>query len=47
MQDMIEVGATAPLFELDASDGERYRLSDVLAQGHALLIFYPGNNTPG
>lgn len=47
MQDMIEVGATAPLFELEASDGGRYRLSDVLAGGHALLIFYPGNNTPG
>ncbi len=47
MQDMIEVGATAPLFELEASDGERYRLGDALAEGHALLIFYPGNNTPG
>ena len=47
MQDMIEVGATAPLFELEASDGECHRLSDALAEGHALLIFYPGNNTPG
>ena len=47
MTSMIEVGEKAPDFELDASDGERYRLSDVLKQSRVLLIFYPGNNTPG
>jgi peroxiredoxin Q/BCP len=47
MTDMIEVGATAPNFELEGSDGERHRLSDVLAKRRALLVFYPGNNTPG
>jgi peroxiredoxin len=44
---MIEVGEQAPDFELTASDGNRYRLSEVLEESRALLIFYPGNNTPG
>ena len=47
MTSMIEVGERAPDFELEASDGERYRLSEVLERSRALLIFYPGNNTPG
>jgi peroxiredoxin len=47
MKDMIEVGATAPDFELDASDGRRYRLTEVLENSRAFLVFYPGNNTPG
>lgn len=47
MNDLIEVGETAPDFELEASDGARYRLSDVLAESRAFLVFYPGNNTPG
>jgi peroxiredoxin len=38
MKDMIAVGDTAPDFELKGSNGATYRL---------LLIFYPGNNTPG
>jgi peroxiredoxin len=47
MTSLIEVGEKAPDFELKASDGGQYRLSDVLAEARALLIFYPGNNTPG
>ena len=47
MTDLIEVGTVAPDFALPASDGETYRLSDVLRRSRALLIFYPGNNTPG
>ena len=47
MTSMIEIGEKAPDFELEASDGARYQLSDVLKQSSALLIFYPGNNTPG
>lgn len=47
MTSMIEVGEKAPDFELKASDGKQYRLSEVLADSRALLIFYPGNNTPG
>ncbi len=44
---MIKVGAAAPDFELLGSDGTRHRLSDVLRTHHALLLFYPGDDTPG
>ncbi|MBI4499626.1 MAG: redoxin domain-containing protein [Gemmatimonadetes bacterium] len=47
MNDLIPVGATAPDFELPASDGTAYRLSDLLKRQLALLVFYPGNDTPG
>lgn len=47
MKELIAVGDRAPDFELLASDGKRYRLSEVLARSHALLVFYPGNFTPG
>jgi peroxiredoxin len=45
--DLIQVGSNAPEFELPAHDGKRYKLSDVLQRHLALLVFYPGNNTPG
>lgn len=44
---LIDVGAAAPDFTLKASDEHTYRLSEVLARHLAMLIFYPGNNTPG
>ncbi len=47
MSDVLEVGSEAPLFEAQASDGQTYRLADVLQRGHLALIFYPGNDTPG
>jgi len=47
MTDLILVGETAPDVELAASDGQRYRLSDVLKRSRIFLVFYPGNNTPG
>lgn len=47
MKELIAVGAEAPDFELSASDGARYRLRDVLQRHLALLVFYPGDNTPG
>ena len=47
MTNLIAVGETAPDFELAGSDGASHRLSEVLRRGRALLIFYPGNNTPG
>ena len=47
MTGLIAVGAEAPDFELPASDGNRYRLSEVLERHLALLVFYPGDNTPG
>lgn len=47
MKELIAVGAKAPDFELAASDGKTYRLSEVLQRHLALLVFYPGDNTPG
>lgn len=47
MTDLIAVGAEAPDFELAGSDGATHRLSDVRKRHLALLVFYPGDNTPG
>jgi peroxiredoxin len=43
----LPVGAKAPAFDAAASDGRRYALAWLLAQGPVALFFYPGNNTPG
>jgi peroxiredoxin len=45
--ELLPAGATAPDFELEASDGRRVHLADELAEGHVLLVFYPENDTPG
>jgi peroxiredoxin len=47
VNELIAVGADAPDFELPAHDGRNYRLHDILTREHVLLVFYPGNNTPG
>jgi peroxiredoxin len=47
MSALLLPGSPAPDFTARASDGETYRLSLVLAQSRVLLVFYPGNNTPG
>lgn len=44
---LIRVGDPAPDFDLLGSDGARHRLSEVLRTHHALLLFYPGDDTPG
>jgi peroxiredoxin len=44
---LIEEGRSAPPFTAEASDGRTYVLRDLLAQGRVLLVFYPGNDTPG
>ena len=44
---LLQPGSPAPDFSADASDGRRYRLMDVLQESRVLLVFYPGNNTPG
>jgi peroxiredoxin Q/BCP len=44
---LIAVGARAPDFALPASDGRTYTLADELTRHHVVLVFYPGNNTPG
>jgi peroxiredoxin len=37
----------APDFSAEASDGRTYRLQQLLQESRVLLVFYPGNNTPG
>jgi peroxiredoxin len=44
---LLSPGSPAPDFTADASDGERYQLKDLLQRSRVLLVFYPGNNTPG
>lgn len=47
MSRLLSAGSRAPDFALEGSDGRVYRLSDMLAAARVLLVFYPGNNTPG
>lgn len=47
MTRLIAPGDPAPDFTAVASDGRTYRLRDLLAESRVLLVFYPGNDTPG
>jgi peroxiredoxin len=44
---LIRTGETAPDFTAVASDGQTYRLPDLLTGSRVFLVFYPGNDTPG
>jgi thioredoxin-dependent peroxiredoxin len=44
---LLQPGTQAPDFTASASDGGTYHLYDLLTQSRVLLVFYPGNNTPG
>ena len=44
---LLQPGTAAPDFTANASDGQSYQLSQLLRQWRVLLVFYPGNNTPG
>jgi peroxiredoxin len=44
---LLQPEAIAPDFVAQASDGRTYRLHQLLQQSRVLLVFYPGNNTPG
>jgi peroxiredoxin len=44
---LLAPGSPAPDFSAIASDGNRYQLRQLLEQSRVLLVFYPGNNTPG
>jgi peroxiredoxin Q/BCP len=41
------IGDPAPDFTAPASDGQTYSLGQLLERGPVVLVFYPGNNTPG
>ncbi len=43
----IKVGDKAPLFSLKNQKGEKIALKNFLDKKNVLLIFYPGDNTPG
>jgi peroxiredoxin len=44
---LLSPGAPAPDFSAAASDGRSYTLSELVRDSRVLLVFYPGNNTPG
>lgn len=44
---LIDVGAEAPDFTLQADTGDAFRLSDLLGHVRAMLVFYPKDFTPG
>jgi peroxiredoxin len=44
---LLDAGSPAPPFRAEASDGNTYELAELLRAGHVVLIFYPGNDTPG
>ena len=44
---LLQPGDEAPDFAAEASDGKTYRLQELLTRSLVLLVFYPGNNTPG
>ena len=44
---LLGAGSQAPAFDLEASDGDRVRSADLAGDKHYVLIFYPGDNTPG
>ena len=47
MSTLLRAGEPAPDFSAPASDGQVYTLSELVRDSRVLLIFYPGNNTPG
>ena len=44
---LLQAGSVAPDFTAAASDGRTYNLRRRLQESRVLLVFYPGNNTPG
>lgn len=44
---LVAPGEAAPPFTLGASDGRLVTLAEALGHGSVLLVFYPGNDTPG
>lgn len=47
LMSLLQPGSVAPDFTAAASDGRTYQLRQLLEESRVLLVFYPGNNTPG
>lgn len=47
MSRLLPPGSVAPEFSAEGSDGRVYQLRDMLEASRVLLVFYPGNDTPG
>src|SRR6185295_10636229 len=47
LMSLLAPGSVAPDFTATASDGQTYNLRRLLQESRVLLVFYPGNNTPG
>ena len=47
MNALLPAGSPAPDFTAAASDERTYRLEELLVLSRILLLFYPGNDTPG
>ncbi|HEX5632054.1 MAG TPA: redoxin domain-containing protein [Gemmatimonadales bacterium] len=47
MHRLVRPGDAAPDAALPSSGGAMVRLSDLWRDTHVLLVFYPGNDTPG
>lgn len=47
MADPLPVGIRAPNFSLPATGGQKVSLSDFRGRRHLIVVFYPGNDTPG
>ncbi len=45
--EMLEVGATAPDFTVGDDQGNMVSLADYRGEQNVVLVFYPGNETPG
>jgi thioredoxin-dependent peroxiredoxin len=45
--DMLTIGTIAPDFSLVSDKGDTIRLADFKDKNHVVLIFYPGDQTPG
>lgn len=44
---LLDIGAKAPDFALAGSNGDTVRLTDFAGKNNVVLIFYPGDETPG
>jgi thioredoxin-dependent peroxiredoxin len=44
---LVKVGQKAPEFALQSSNGDTVRLADFAGRNDVVLIFYPGDETPG